>query len=56
MQEEVGRALQTLARHQMIEKIYKDILCDMAVCEIEGTDKTEYIRMLQKLLNDILDK
>lgn len=44
--------LQVLARHQMIEKLYHDILMDLQICEIEGWDKTEYIRMLQKLLND----
>ena len=45
--------LQTLARHKMIVKLYADILADMQVCEIEGWDKTEYIRMLQDMINDI---
>lgn len=41
------------ARHAMIERIYQDILCDMQVCEIEGWDKTEYIRLLRDKLNNI---
>ena len=41
------------ARHAMIERLYKDILFDLQVCEIEGWDKTEYIRMLRDKLNSI---
>ena len=37
----------------MIERLYKDILFDLQVCEIEGWDKTEYIRMLRDKLNSI---
>lgn len=48
---EVRVTLQKLARHQMITLLYRDILQDMAVCYIEGWDKTEYIRELQDLLN-----
>ena len=47
------RALQELARHQMITKLYADILADMQVCEIEGWDKLEYIHLLQDLLNSL---
>ena len=43
--------LQMLARHKMIERLYADILCDLQVCEIEGFDKTEYIRMLKDVIN-----
>lgn len=39
------------ARHQMIKKLMADILVDLQICEIEGWDKTEYIRMLQTELN-----
>ena len=48
---EVRVALQKLARHQMITHLYSDILVDFAVCDVEGWDKTEYIRELQDLLN-----
>jgi len=47
------RKLQELARHKMIVKLYADILADMRVCEIEGWDRMEYIRMLQDMLNSI---
>lgn len=47
------KLLNDVARHHMIERIYKDILCDMQVCEIEGWDKTEYIRLLRDKLNNI---
>ena len=47
------RALQELARHQMITKLYADILTDMQICEIEGWDKLEYIHLLQDLLNSL---
>ena len=48
---QVGITLQKLARHQMIIHLYRDILADMAVCNIEGWDKTEYIKELRELLN-----
>lgn len=48
---QVGITLQKLARHQMIIHLYRDILADMAVCDIEGWDKTEYIKELRELLN-----
>lgn len=51
MNNDTNVALQKLARHQMITRLYRDILQDMAVCDIEDWDKTEYIRELQKLLN-----
>ena len=47
------RALQELARHQMIVKLYADILIDMKVCEIEGWDRMEYINMLRRALNEL---
>ena len=47
------RALQELARHQMIVKLYADILRDMKVCEIEGWDRMEYINMLRRALNEL---
>ena len=40
-------------RHMMIEKLYKEILWDIKVCELEGWDQMEYIRMIRKAINGI---
>ena len=48
---ETARAVQELARHQLIKRIYVEILFDMQVCDIEGWDKTEFIKQLQEVLN-----
>lgn len=50
------KKMQELARHQMISRLYADILTDMQICEVEGWDKMEYIRMLQELINSFTDK
>lgn len=42
-----------LARHATILRLLNDIRVDMEICEIEGWDKTEYIRTLRKMLNSI---
>ena len=43
--------LQQLARLKMITKLETDILADMAVCDIEGWDKLEYINQLKEVIN-----
>ena len=48
---ETRKKLQDLARLQMITKLERDILFDLQVCELEGWDKTEFIRQLQDKLN-----
>ena len=48
-------ALQHLARHQMIHKLLADIRLDLAVCEIEGWNKREFIDMLYKELKGLKD-
>ncbi len=48
---ETALALNRLAREQAKYRLLLDIQVDMAVCEIEGWDKTEYIRELQEVLN-----
>lgn len=53
---ETPRKLQELARHEMIARLYMDILADMAVCDIEGWDKMEFIRQLQGCLNRFTEK
>lgn len=50
------RKQQELARRQMMQKLHLDILHDKAVCQAEGWDRMEYIRMLQELLNSFTDK
>jgi hypothetical protein len=48
MEEDTRKALNDLARHRMIHRVLADIRIDMEVCEIEGWDKLEYLRTLQK--------
>ena len=43
-------ALNNLARHQTIYNLYRDILIDMTVCEIEGWDKLEYLKLLKDVI------
>lgn len=50
---DTARALNDLARHTAIVRILNDIRMDMEICEIEGWDKTEYIKQLKKLLDSI---
>lgn len=42
-----------LARLQSITKLEKDILFDLRVCQIEGWDCREYIRMIRDMLNKL---
>lgn len=51
--EGTAKALNRLARHQMIERLYSDILMDMKVCEIEGWDMLEYLDELRDMLNTL---
>lgn len=45
-----------LARHQLIRKLHSDILADMKVCELEGWDKTEYIKELYGVLEHFKER
>lgn len=49
------KALNKLARMQMVTRLEADILKDMVVCDIEGWDKTEYIRQLYGVLDHFMD-
>lgn len=42
-----------LVRHQMIERLQKDILFDIRVCQIEGWNPREYIRMIRDMLEQL---
>lgn len=48
--EDTRIALNVLARHQTIYNLYRDILIDMMVCEIEGWDKLEYLKLLKDVI------
>lgn len=47
------KRLNDLARHQMILKLLQDIRIDMEICEIEGWDKTEFVRMIKAAVNGL---
>ena len=42
-----------LVRHQTIERLQKDILFDIRVCQIEKWDHMEYIRMIRDMLEKL---
>ena len=42
-----------LARKKFEEKLLQDIRVDLMICEIEGWDKSEYIKELKRLINSI---
>ena len=48
--EDTRIALNVLSRHQTIYNLYKDILIDMMVCEIEGWDKLAYLKLLKDVI------
>lgn len=50
---ETRRALNELARLQIITRLENDILMDLQICEIEGWDKKEFINKLRDLLNSL---
>jgi len=48
-----AKTVNDLARKKFQEKLLKEILFDLMVCEIEDWDKTVYIKEIRKLLNSI---
>lgn len=48
--EDTRIALNNLARHRTIYNLYRDILIDMVVCEIEGWDKLAYLKLLKDII------
>lgn len=42
-----------LVRHQTIERLQKDILFDIRVCQIEKWNPREYIRMIRDMLEQL---
>ena len=53
MDKDTAKAFNTLARKKFEEKLLKEILADLMVCEIEGWDKREYIEELKELIDGI---
>lgn len=48
-----AKSLNELARKRMELRLLADIRADLMVCELEGWDKKEYIKELQKLIEII---
>lgn len=50
---ETRKALNRLAREQIKLRLLADIRFDLAVCEIEGWDKTEYLTELKEMMDTL---
>lgn len=50
---ETRKALNDLARHQLIVRILQEIEFDLMICEIEGWDKRKFIRQIQSAVDKI---
>ena len=50
---ETRKALNDLARHQLIVRILQEIEFDLMICEIEGWDKRKFIRQIQSAVDTI---
>lgn len=55
LDKDTRRALQELARHQLIKKMLADIATDMQVCKLEGWDISEYPLMLKNEIELIIN-
>lgn len=49
-------ALQKLARYEMLCRFEQDILLDIAVCELEGWEKMEFIKLIQEKIIILAEK
>ena len=50
---EARKALNNLAREQIKLRLLADISLDLAVCEIEGWNKLEYLNELKSMIDDL---
>lgn len=50
------KLLQDGCRHRFITKMLAEIMCDMAICKLEGWDVFEFPRMLRKEIEHCLPK
>lgn len=48
-----AKSVNDLARLKFQEQLLKEIMFDLAICDIEGWDKREYISELRNMLNGI---
>ena len=51
---DIAKALNDLAREQMIHKLLRDILQDIQVCKLQNWDKFEYIKRIKQEMERIL--
>ena len=51
---DIGLALNTLAREQMKYKLMAAIPAEIEVCKIEGIDYKEYLRELKSIIDGFL--
>ena len=51
---DIGIALNSLAREQMKYKLMADIRADIEVCKLEGIDYKEYLRELKSIIDGFL--
>ena len=52
--ENIGIALNTLAREEMKYRLMADIRADIEVCKLEGIDYKEYLRELKSIIDGFL--
>lgn len=50
---ETRKALNRLAREQIKLRLLADICFDLAVCEIEGWDKAEYLSEIKNMIDEL---
>lgn len=53
--EPAARALNQLAREQMIKRLLADINADLTVCRLEGWDAGEYVERLKKEIDGVYE-
>lgn len=51
---DIGIALNTLAREQMKYKLMLDIRTDIEVCKLKGIDYKEYLKELKAIIDGFL--
>ena len=51
---DIGIALNALAREQMKYKLMADIRMDIEVCKLEGIDYKEYLKELKQIIDEFL--
>ena len=53
---DIGIALNALAREQMKDKLMADIRADIEVCKLEGIDYKEYLQELKSIIDGFMNK